>query len=109
MDGETFSFDFVYSAGDPPYCDPSVFIFQQREISLAEFPEAEKITADKLSKISEIKDFYVYTGEENKTDLRVVSIESVVFQLTNFDETFKNYFVDENVLKAYNATLSPNE
>lgn len=105
MAGETFQFDFGWSSGEKGSSDPSSYFFHQWGIDFDEFPEVEQLTGEKLCQITEIKDFYVYTGEENESDLRVVSIESITFYLTSIDGSCEDYEVDENVLRAYNDTL----
>lgn len=103
MNGKTYHFDFKYMERRVCYSEPDICEFSFKDIDYSEFPEAKNLTVDDLKNISEIKDLYVYFGEEGESDLDVVEFQSITF-CTPYVKPY-NYDVPAELIDKYNKTL----
>ena len=53
--------------------------FNLRKPDFSSYPKLKKITAKELKNISAIKECFIYTGEPEDTDLKVVSVKKIEF------------------------------
>lgn len=103
MNGKPVQFDFNHNNYGISRFDSSVVIFSLSGADLECFPEFENVTIDDLQHISEIIECFVYLGEPGESDLKVVSVEKIVFMLP-FEKTCV-VNVPENVIAEFNKTL----
>ena len=71
------------------------------------YPKLKKITAEELKNISEIKECFIYTGEPEETDLKVVSVKEIGFVILGEKAVFTE--VQSKVIDDYNALLRKGE
>lgn len=102
MDGKTVTFDFEDYTGGRSADDASILEVEVKNPMYGVYPEMEQITEQMLENVSEIKEFFVYTGEPGETDLRPVSLKSVCFMLP--DDNYKQIIVSPDVLKKARIT-----
>lgn len=104
MNGHTVNFDFCTSYGNISRFNPDVCIFDLEEADYDSFPGFKAVSADDLKNISSITECFVYTGENGESDLEAVSIENMIFFITDEDEPAID--VSERVLKKYNQRIA---
>lgn len=103
MNGKNYHFDFAYMERRVFPSAPNICEFTFKDLDYSEFPEAKNLTVDDLKNISEIKDLYVYFGEEVEADLDVVEIQSITFY-TPYTEPY-SYDVPMELIDKYNKSL----
>lgn len=103
MNGKTYHFDFKYMERSVCPSEQNICVFNFKDIDYSEFPEAKNLTVDDLKNISEIKDLYVYLGEEGETDLDVEEFQSITFY-TPYVAPY-NYDVPTELIAKYNKSL----
>ena len=82
MNGKTYTFDFCdYEGGRKPSC-PSIVEFVQKNPDYDTFEDLENITEDDLKHVEEIKEFYVYLGEDGESEgLEPVKVTGLWFEV----------------------------
>ena len=103
MNGKTYHFDFKYMERSVCPSEPNICVFNFKDIDYSEFAEAKNLTVEDLENISEIKDLYVYLGEEGETDLDVEEFQSITF-FTPYEKPY-NYDVSKELIDKYNKSL----
>lgn len=88
MDGKKINFDFEEYIGGRVKEDDSLLEIEVKNPDWNTFPEMKDITKDMLRNITEITEFFVYTGEPGESDLKPISLEyvSFVFPYDNWEE-----------------------
>lgn len=74
-------FDFEDFEGSVDEHDPCLFHSVQRNPDYDTFADLYQISEDDLKNISEISEFFVFTGEIGETDLKPIAVESITFVL----------------------------
>jgi hypothetical protein len=98
MAGKDVHFDFEQYEGWVDENDPTILHVEQKYPDEDVMEDNEyPITEAMLSKVTEISEFFVYTGERNETDLKPISVESIMFVLS--DKKYKQIYIKEEVLK----------
>lgn len=78
--GETvIAFDFENTEISVNNRDPRLLDVMQKNPDYEAFEGLENLTLDMLRHISEIPEFFVFTGEPGETDLKPVGVEYIVF------------------------------
>ncbi len=101
MNGKSVQFDFVTSYGNVSEKEPDVCIFRLVEPDIDAFPGFKDVTVDDIRNISEIVECFVYTGEEDESDLEVKAIERIIFFLPDDDKPM--FEVPKKIIDKYNA------
>ena len=96
MDGREVTFDFEYSSGDVYRDEPNVFHIETKNPDWGYI--GQNITEEMLRKVTDIKEFFVYTGEAGETDLEPVGLKYVEFWLPH--DNWREIHVDANVVRA---------
>ena len=81
--------------------------FNLRKPDFSSYPKLKKITAKELKNISAIKECFIYTGEPEDTDLKVVSVKKIEFVILGEKAVFTE--VQSQVIDDYNASLRKGE
>jgi hypothetical protein len=99
MDGKTVVFDFEQCGFSVDSNDPRVLHVEQRwpDSSYIEL-NTYKITTEMIRKVEEIKEFFVFTGEEGETDLKPVEVENITFVLP--DDGWRDVHVKADVCRS---------
>ena len=101
--GETIAFDFCESCGTVDKNDKSIVRFYLRDLDTDSFPKAENLVESLLlSKVKEVVECYIYTGEESEGDKEInpVAITEMCFSIISEDDT-TTVEVGEDILSAY--------
>ena len=105
--GKTVQFDFEDYEGSVSKEDARVLSSLQKNPDFASFDDLKSLTEDDLRNISEIVDFYVYTGEDDESDLEPVEIINVSFSvLSDASSEWKDIDVPKYVIDAYNKKIA---
>ena len=84
--GESVGFDFYESCGSVDPYDKSVIHFELRDLDTDSFPESEKLVRLLLtSKVKELVECYVYTGEERESEINPSAITEMWFNIVKED------------------------
>lgn len=97
MKGETITFDFENYAGNIDNENPCLFHYEQRNPDYDTFEDLNLVTEEMLNSVEAIKEFFVYTGESEESDLKVVAIKELSFVLPYDD--YKEIKVKPEVLQ----------
>ena len=106
MNGKDVHFDFCQSAFSVSEYDKKVGVFHLSDPDYVEFPDFRNVATEDFTKVTKIDDCYLYLGEPGESDLEVISIEHIAFDV--FFETSPpppTMVVSKKVLEAYNKTL----
>ena len=79
FNGKTIEFDFVEYYGTIDEKDPTLFHILQRYPDYDAFPDINKLTKEDLGLLENIKEFFVYTGEYDDSEINPVKIEDLAF------------------------------
>ncbi len=101
MNGKRVQFDFVTSYGNVSEKEPDVCIFRLVEPDIDAFPGFKDVTVDDIRNTSEIVECFVYTGEEDESDLEVKAIERIIFFLPDDDKPM--FEVSKKIIDKFNA------
>lgn len=93
MNGKVVEFDFEEYEANIDRDDPAVLDSYQEWLD-DNYTDAENLTSEDFSNITEISEFFVFTGEQDETDLCPIAVESIVFECDG-----KTFSVPEKVLK----------
>lgn len=105
--GKTVQFDFEDYEGSVSKEDARILSSMQKNPDFASFDDLKSLTEDDLRNISEIVDFYVYTGEDDESDLEPVEIINVSFSvLSDASSEWKDIDVPKYVIDAYNKKIA---
>ena len=105
--GKTVQFDFEDYEGSVSKEDARVLSSMQKNPDFNSFDDLKSLTEDDLRNISEIVDFYVYTGEDDESDLEPVEIINVSFSvLSDASSEWKDIDVPKHVIDAYNKKVA---
>lgn len=81
MGGKTIQFDFEDYSGFIDSEDSTILNIEQKNPDYESFGALHEITAAMLENVTEINEFFVYTGEPGETDLRPVELLELTFVL----------------------------
>lgn len=101
MNGKQVQFDFVRSYGDISEKNHNVCIFRLVEPDIDAFPKFKDVTPEDIKNISEIVECFVYTGEDDESDLDVKAIERILFFLPDEDESL--FEVPKEIIDRFNT------
>lgn len=104
MNGRSVQFDFCTSHADVSQYNPAIVDFTLNDADITAFPDFANVTEDDLNNISSVTDCYVYTGEDEETDLEPVSIKKLSFLIVSPSKVVK-IAVPDQVIDAYNERL----
>ena len=105
--GKTVQFDFEDYEGSVSKEDARVLSSMQKNPDFASFDDLKSLTEDDLRNISEFVEFYVYTGEDDESDLEPVEIINVSFSvLSDASSEWKDIDVPKYVIDAYNKKIA---
>lgn len=105
MGNKSIQFDFQSYWGNVDREDEACLHVKHRYLDVSSFPEVVHVTTNMITNISEINEFYVFTGEPEESDLKVKSIDIVtIWYYDEFGE-FKSVSISPEVLSKYNAKL----
>lgn len=96
MGGKNVQFDFENHAGCVNEDDKRILDIYVKNPMYSEYPELENVTKEMLKDISEIKEFFVYTGEPGESDLKPVALKYVWFEL--MDDNYTKINVKKAIL-----------
>jgi len=102
MNGKKIPFDFEIFIGGRCPIDYSLLEIELKNPMYDEYPDLNSITEDMLNNVTEITEFFVYTGEIGETDLKPISLEYVSFVLPY---EWKEIEVPLEIVKAANVTF----
>lgn len=91
--GKTVQFDFMEYAGSICVDEPTNMLFECKSLDVDCFPDAKFLTTF-AGTITDIKEFYIYTGEDDESDIYPVELISIRL-LNDDDEEIK---VDDSLL-----------
>lgn len=104
MNDRSVQFDFCTSHNEVSPDNPEMVNFTLKDADCSAFPDFAKVTADDLRNISSITDCFVYTGEDEETDLELVSIIGLKFLVLSPSDAVE-IVVPDQVIKNYNEQL----
>ena len=81
MGGKSVQFDFDESYVSIDENDPSIIHIEHKNPSYNEYRDIRYMTKDMLKNVTEIKEFFIYTGEPDETDLMPVELIACSFIL----------------------------
>lgn len=102
-------FDFCDYEGSIDKKDAKILHSLQKNPDYESFENLNQLTKNDLENITDIHDFYVYTGEPDEpgSDLEVEEILSVTFEVYNEENGKYEYIsIKKEILDAYNASLA---
>ena len=76
---KAISFDFEESITSIDKENPEIIHIEHRNPDYRAFPVLNEVTKGLFKEISEIEDFFIYTGESQETDLKPVKLLSCTF------------------------------
>lgn len=98
---ESVQFDFFDSCGGIDPKDQKKVNFELRNLDIDEFPESEKLLSRQFLKtLTEIEEFYVYTGEEGDELINLEKVNSIGFSHEDWE-----YVVPQRIINTYNKKL----
>lgn len=101
MNGKAVEFDFerqeMYSDSD----NPCIVVFALRRPLYTQYEDFKNATISDLKNISAINECYVFTGEPGESDLKVVSVESITFNVIM--PKLCNISVKAEVIESFNS------
>ena len=101
MDGTSYEFDFHNQYHNLVHGHPDEDVITLYNPDYSDFKEFKNVEVVDLQNITEIKECYVYLGEPEESDLKVVSVENIYF--TVIDKDYIAISVDRDVISAFNA------
>ena len=107
MNGKHVDFDFTAFQFNLMADNDRACCFNLRKPDFSSYPKLKKITAKELKNVSEIKECFIYTGEPEDTDLKVVSVKKIEFVILGEKAVFTE--VQSQVIDDYNASLRKGE
>lgn len=87
INGKEIQFDFEDYEGSVDEHDYCLFHSMQKNPDYDTFEDLQQITENDLKNVSEISEFFVFTGEIGETDLKPIAVESITFVLPYKDWT----------------------
>lgn len=99
MSEKEVKFDFDNYEGYVDKDDPSILHAVQKNPSYDCFEDLLFLTGENLRNVTEINEFFVYTGEDEETDLRPVSVEDITFEVLNDKDEWELIVVYKDVLE----------
>lgn len=100
MGGQTIQFDFEDYSGSVESKDNTILDIEQKNPYYESFGALHEITAAMLENVTEINEFFVYTGEPGETDLRPAELLELVFVLP--DDNWRHINVPREVCAGAN-------
>lgn len=87
MGGKEVKFDFCENSIGIDKKNGKIIHIECKNPDYSEFEDLENLTEEMLRDISEIEEFFVYTGESNETDLKAVKLLKCQFSFVynNFE------------------------
>ena len=107
MNGKHVEFDFTEFQVNLIADNDRACCFNLRNPDFSSYPGMKKITAKELKNVSAIKECFIYTGEPEETDLKVVSVKEIGFVILGEKAVFTE--VQSKVIDDYNALLRERE
>ena len=104
MGGKSIMFDFEDTYGYILDEDPSVIRVECRNPDHYTYKDLDSVAEKMLEQVTEIREFFVYTGEYDETNLKPVELISCSFVLPDSD--WKEIKIPEAVCKATELTCN---
>lgn len=104
MGGKSIMFDFEDTYGYILDDDPSVIHVECRNPDHYTYKDLDLVTEEMLEQVTEIQEFFVYTGECDETDLKPVELISCSIVLPYSD--WKEIEIPETVCKTTELTCN---
>lgn len=98
MNGNDFEFDFCEYMGKIDNADPTILYVEQRVPDIESFPCIYEMTEEHIKNITDILEFFVYTGEPGESDLRPIELLECTLE-TNVNDRINRFSVSKDVLK----------
>lgn len=98
MGEKSIQFDFEHYEGNINKDNGCILDIMVKNPDYDTFADLKGITKEMLSSVTEIKEFFVYTGESGESDLTPVSLEYISFVLPYEDWAQIN--INDEVIKA---------
>ena len=101
MAGKNVRFDFEESSCGVDKYDDCLLLAELKnpDYSYIEVDgESGEITEEMLMNVEDIKEFFVFTGEDDETDLKPIAVEGITFVLPY--DNWKNIEVKKEICKA---------
>lgn len=106
MGDRLIRFDFKESCTSVDKKDDSIIHIEHRDPDFDVFDDLRYVTPDLLRRVSDISEFFIYTGEKGETDLKPVQLLNCTFCLPYND--YKNIGVASTVCKEAIVTSNIN-
>lgn len=97
MGDKFIPFDFEESATSIDKNNPEIIHIEQKNPDYDSYPPLKEVTKEMIERITEIQEFFVYTGEPGETDLKAVELLGCTFMLPY--ENWKEICLSEDVCK----------
>lgn len=99
--GKNYSFDFEDSEGWIDDKDKCIAHFEVFHPARRVFPDIDRMTESDLQNISSLIECFIYTGEDDETDLRETEVLYI-----DFDVEGRTIHVPDHVIAAWNMGLT---